>query len=529
MWNTNGKCRNFRLVVALLVCLPLSQATSAQAPASDLHFKKDISIGGNSVSNSEVWIKGARERAATSSPAGTLITLRQCDLKRTLTIDEQTRSYLITNDPQDESAAKAAAMFGGAPAPISSGGTITQTTTLTDTGERKQISGYAARHLKSTVVVESSPKACSQVHQKYELDGWYADLAKESASCPQSLPPVNQGESCSDRIIVHHKGTAKPGYPLVENITLQNDDSTTTKLAIRTSDISKQSLAAELFDVPAGFREVKSITELYGAPQMNPQLAVNSAPMQQPGMAQQPGMSAGFAPPMQPQQTNFGSAMPGMQGAPGMGGAPTGASIPIPQAVGPKAPGKIRIGIAPADAQLGQGNNAQADYATPIRNSIILMMNGPAVEIAALDARIPMQVQAEAVQKQCDYILFSSVTVKHGGGSFGKFMKMGNAAASMNPMMVMTKSVSAMAASQAAAQAASMTAQQQAVSQLSSFNGQIKSKDDVIVDYHLFPTGQEKAKLENSLKGKAKSDGEDVLTPLIQQAATTILTDVTKK
>jgi len=528
MWGMTGKCIVLRIGITLVGFLPFSQMLPAQVAATDLHFKKDISIGGNSVSNSEVWIKGARERAATSSPAGTLITVRQCDLKRTLTINEQTRSYLVTNDPQDESAAKAAAMFGGAPTPVSSRGTITQTTTLTDTGERKQISGYAARHLKSTVVVESSPKACSQVHQKYELDGWYADLAKESASCPQSLPPVNQGESCSDQIIVHHKGTAKPGYPLVENITLQNDDSTTKKIAVRTSDISKQSLAAELFDVPAGFREVKSITELYGAPQMNTQVAVNSVPMQQPGMAQQPGMSAGFAPPMQPQQGNFG-AMPGMQGAPGMGGAPTGASIPIPQAVGPKAPGKIRIGIAPADAQLGQGNNAQADYATPIRNSIILMMNGPAVEIAALDARIPMQVQAEAVQKQCDYILFSSVTVKHGGGSFGKFMKMGNAAASMNPMMVMTKSVSAMAASQAAAQAASMTAQQQAVSQLSSFNGQIKSKDDVIVDYHLFPTGQEKARLENSLKGKAKSDGEDVLTPLIQQAATTILTDVTKK
>ena len=40
---------------------------------------------------------------------------------------------------------------------------------------------------------------------------------------------------------------------------------------------------------------------------------------------------------------------------------------------------------------------------------------------------------------------------------------------------------------------------------------------------------QDKAKLENSLKGKAKSDGEDVLTPLIQQAANSILTDVTKK
>src|SRR5207249_8228841 len=98
------KYRNFRLVVALLGCLPLSQATSAQAPASDLHFKKDISVGGNSVSNSEVWVKGARERAVSSSPAGTLITLQQCDLKRTLTINEQTRSYLIIDDPQDESA-----------------------------------------------------------------------------------------------------------------------------------------------------------------------------------------------------------------------------------------------------------------------------------------------------------------------------------------------------------------------------------------------------------------------------------------
>jgi hypothetical protein len=222
----------------------------------------------------------------------------------------------------------------------------------------------------------------------------------------------------------------------------------------------------------------------------------------------------------------FQGGMPGMAG---MQGPATASAVPLPQALGPKAPGKIRIGIAPAQAQLGQGNNAQADYATPIRNALVYMMNGPAVEIAALDARIPIQLQAEAQQKQCDYILLSSVTVQHGGGKFGKFMKAGNMAANMNPMVMMTKSVSAMAASQAAAQAATMTAQQHAVSQLSQFNGQIKSKDDVTVDYQLYPTGQAQPKLQNSLKGKAKSDGEDVLTPLIQQTATAILTDVTKK
>jgi hypothetical protein len=109
---------------------------------------------------------------------------------------------------------------------------------------------------------------------------------------------------------------------------------------------------------------------------------------------------------------------------------------------------------------------------------------------------------------------------------------MGNAAANFNPMVGMTRSLGALAtqaAAQAATQAAVMTAQQQVASQLSSFNGQIKSKDDVTVDYQLYPTGQAQPKLQNSLKGKAKSDGEDVLTPLIEQEATGVLTEVTKK
>lgn len=74
-----------------------------------------------------------------------------------------------------------------------------------------------------------------------------------------------------------------------------------------------------------------------------------------------------------------------------------------------------------------------------------------------------------------------------------------------------------------------MSTQQLATSQLSGFNGQIKSRDEVTFDYQLLPTGGAQPKLQDSLKGKSKSDGEDVLTPLIQQAATSILTEVTKK
>jgi hypothetical protein len=394
--------------------------------------------------------------------------------------------------------------------------------------------------LKTTVVVESSADACSHISQKYDIDGWYADIAKE-LSCSQSLPPVKQTDSCSDRVIVRRKGTGKLGYPLHESITLRNDDASATKIEVTTSDISKPTLAAELFDVPAGYREVKSMAELYSVPQFAAPTGAQSAQSLNSGhphAVTSPAMGAGFPAQsgLMAQNQQMAAMQQGMSmssqlqhGMSGMAGQPSGSAVPLPQALGPKAPGKIRIGIAPAQAQMGQGNNAQADYGTPIRNALVYMMNGPAVEVAALDARIPIQLQAEAQQKQCDFIMLANVTVKHGGGGFAKLMKAGNMAANMNPMVMMTKSVGAMAASQAAAQAAAMTAQQQAVNQLSSFNGQIKSKDDVTVDYQLYPTGQDQPKLQNSIKGKAKSDGEDVLTPLIQQAATNILTDVTKK
>ena len=157
-------------------------------------------------------------------------------------------------------------------------------------------------------------------------------------------------------------------------------------------------------------------------------------------------------------------------------------------------------------------------------------MNGPAVEIAALDSHIAMQLQAEAQQKQCDYILFSAVAVKHSsGGGFGKFAKFGGVAASMTPMGAMTKGMGGAVAASAAAQVAAQAAQQQAMSQLAGFNGQIKSKDDVTVQYQLVPTGQSAPVAQNSLKAKAKSDGEDVLTPLLQQTATDVLGAATKK
>ncbi|WP_109488849.1 hypothetical protein [Occallatibacter savannae] len=537
--------------VSLLSSIPLIM------PAQDLHFKKSISINGNTLSTSETWVSGKRERTVTASPAGDVITLHQCDLKRTISVNDAAQSYFIQRDPEDEAAMRAAALVTGQPAP-GAGGAITQTVTVTDTGERKQMSGYAARHLKTRVIVEPSADACTKTKQDLEIDGWYADLSKEPLSCSQGSPPIRQGAGCNDRVIVHRKGTGKPGYPLHETITMRNDgDEAATNIEVVTSEISKQASKPELFDVPSGYKEVHSEGEIYTAvlPQAGPvttaQASAPVSPSVDNAMVPQGSVAQGAAAAMTGGMAGKGgmpSAMSMLQMMGGkFGGLPqqvpqqnmtAGTPMPIPQALGPKAPGRIRIGVAPAQAQLGQGNNSQQEYGTPVRNAIILMMSGPAIEIAAIDARIPIQMQAEAQQKQCDYLLLSSVTVKRNASTgFGKLMKAGSMASNFTPIGMMAHTMSsvngAMAAAQTAGavmqQTAAISAQQQAMNQLSGFNGQIKSKDEVTVEYQLLPTGQVQPKLDTTLKGKSKTDGEDVLTPLIQQAATTVLTEVSKK
>jgi hypothetical protein len=517
--------------------------------AQDLQIKKSITVGGNVISSTDSAIKGARERTVTQTAGGSTVTIRQCDLKRTVHINDQSQTYFIATDPKDDAALQAAALVTGAPA-AESGGTITESTAVTDTGERKTMNGYPARHLKMRVAIQPSKNACSQQSQEFEVDGWYADLSKEFASCQQSLPPVRQTEGCSDRVIHKVTGSGKAGYPLAQTITLHNSDGRTMQVGVEVSEIDKQDLAKELFDVPAGYREVKSLAELNAPPVIQtPQPATYAANPQAAMMAGQNGMRGAnpaammFNPGAQMAMTQNAAMNQQMMAArmgPGaafMGGGmqPQGSAfVAAPQQLGPKAPGKIRIGVAPPDAQLGQGTNAGVDYSTPIRNVEVALMNGPAIEIAPLEAHVPLQLQAEAQQKQCDYILHSSVNLKHStGGSFGKFMKLGSTAASFTPIGMMTKSmgtvVAAQAAGAAASQMAAQQAQQQVLSQLAGFNGQIKSKDDVTVEYQLIAAGQTTPVLQNTLKGKAKSDGEDVLTPLLQQTANSVLTQVSPK
>ena len=228
--------------------------------AQDLHVKKNIIVGGHVVSTTDTSLKGARERTVSQAPGGmSTVTLRQCDLKRTVTLNEQAQTYFVNEDPQDDSAARAAALATGAPIPESSGGKITVNTVVTDTGERKTMFGYPARHLKAKVTQDSSANACMQVKQSFEIGGWFADISKEQSACAQIAPPIQQSNGCRDTVVSHHSGSGKLGYPLVETINMPSPDGTPTTVTIQTSEIAKQPLTADLFEVPSGYRQVNSL------------------------------------------------------------------------------------------------------------------------------------------------------------------------------------------------------------------------------------------------------------------------------
>src|SRR5436853_5963450 len=142
---------------------------------------------------STTMIKGLRERNETNMSIGGMnmsqVSITQCDLRRTIQINDRARKYMISPMDSDESTASttgtdAAAMSG----PSRRGGVVTMSVNTTDTGERKEMFGFTARHLKRTMISRSSPDACQQQQMKIDTDGWYINL-EYGHSCPTQGPP----------------------------------------------------------------------------------------------------------------------------------------------------------------------------------------------------------------------------------------------------------------------------------------------------------------------------------------------------
>ena len=163
----------------------------------------------------------------------------------------------------------------------------------------------------------------------------------------------------------------------------------------------------------------------------------------------------------------------------------------------------VRIGLVKPKVQVGSGDTAQASET--IRTLLSEYLSGPTLQVTLLEARLPDQFEEEARRAGCDYILSTEVVHSRGasGGSLGRAL--GNFGGYVPAKDAITSLVLSGAVRTAADVASS-----------------VKAKDEMKLEFRLQQAGASMPSLTRTVKGRARSDGEDILTPLIENVATEI-------
>ena len=202
--------------------------------------------------------------------------------------------------------------------------------------------------------------------------------------------------------------------------------------------------------------------------------------------------------------------------------SPEATSVPSPDItvvpqVEPKKDGTIRIGVVTIKAQLKQ-NGMDQDVSDVIRTRWYSFLNGPSVEVVPIDSRVPAQANIEAEQKQCDYVLYSAVSQKAKSSIFGSLINVAipvlTSAIPANEGSIATNSIKNTI--QDGAKDAAKNMANQAASRIS-------AQDQITLEYKFAKVNMSAPLVAKALKAKAKADGEDVFSTLIEQAAGQIL------
>lgn len=89
-------------------------------------------------------------------------------------------------------------------------------------------------------------------------------------------------------------------------------------------------------------------------------------------------------------------------------------------------PATIRVGLV-TKAQMAQAANNAAEA---VRSTLADDLTGSGVEIVSLSARLPELIQAEVKDKDCAYVLYTSLTLKNGSNGGGMFARIVSSATS---------------------------------------------------------------------------------------------------
>lgn len=173
------------------------------------------------------------------------------------------------------------------------------------------------------------------------------------------------------------------------------------------------------------------------------------------------------------------------------------------------------IAIMAATVTGVEGNAAEAG--TAVRDVFISFLSGPSMAPVALESRVRQLAVEEAREKNCAYMVTASLARKRSGGG-GLAKALGHAAGTA------AWYVPGSAAGGVIVRGLSVGAAQ-AVQDITSST---RAKDEMRLEWSLTALATQTSAANSNDKRKAVSDGEDLLTPLVQRAAESIVAVVFK-
>jgi hypothetical protein len=323
---------------------------------ADSRVKSKYTTGGQSTETT-VSTKDSRQRLD-AGPGIAMI--NQCDVQRSIQLFEQRKSYMVF--PTDGQSTQA-----GTPAAANStGGIVTYTVNITDTGERKTMFGYTARHMKSVSTKDAGPNTCNPGRETLEFDGWYIDYEPEVPMCLANTNKIQAPPSqprCNDQVKVNQTGDGKLGYPLSYTLKTTKEDGSSTVMEMQVTDFSTSTLDNSFFEIPSGYSELKSTADFSAA--LGAHLNTGAAP----GMVQ----------------------------------------------AGVKPSGTIRVGVA----ELTNHSSASTGSA---RDQLVAALAAAHVDAVPLQGESPSEIEESAKKYDVDYIVYADVAeTKKPSGGLGKF------------------------------------------------------------------------------------------------------------
>jgi hypothetical protein len=151
--------------------------------------------------------------------------------------------------------------------------------------------------------------------------------------------------------------------------------------------------------------------------------------------------------------------------------------------------------------------------ATPVRELVASFLRGPSLQVMLLEARLMAHALEESRQKSCNHVLTLTLNRKRSGGTglMGRIVgQTGYTAAWGIPGGSIASAVvrgATVAVAQAVSDIASST----------------KAKDEMRFGYTLTALDGRPGLGPKTESAKAKTDGEDLLTPLVQRSAEAIV------